>query len=175
MTDLDKKQIEKLLEEAGSFIRDGHCKLNLSAVWSARAYYEAAERTINQALALLRQPTCETCIVSDDDSIQETLSAYRAENIQLLKKIQELQQTIERQKEQIEYWQQAFKDRGGEIVDKSPDKPTCKTCGGREEIQNPNYQPPRFLDEGETYNVPCDIPCPDCPKPENPDDKEILK
>lgn len=38
----------------------------------------------------------------------------------------------------------------------------CKTCGDKRRIQNPEYQPPRFLDEGETYTTPAFIECPDC-------------
>jgi DNA repair exonuclease SbcCD ATPase subunit len=45
------------------------------------------------------------------------------------------------------------------------DEPVCKTCGDSKQIINPEYQPPRFLDEGESYNVPGFIPCPDCQQP----------
>ena len=44
-------------------------------------------------------------------------------------------------------------------------QPKCKTCEDRHKIQNPEYQPPRFLDECETYTTPSSIPCSDCQQP----------
>lgn len=79
-----------------------------------------------QALVLIRKPTCSTCggnVAIFLENIEAALEAMDSKGKFHRKIVEKACNIIKRQEGQIEYWQQAFKDRGGEIVDKSPDKP----------------------------------------------------